>query len=266
MSSPDDTEETASDFGMPERKGFEAYYDSVVSKGAEMNKKQFLAYENVVSLVDKGLVYEDDLDDLWLSATGDASGLNQEEAYELLCMVHDLPDPEDQKFFDEEFEKLSEGKGVLGYKTFVEWSDVQDMLDAEVLSADDIAEVWKEVVGDMNAKITRDTFGKLNKALDESIDEMQNEDFEIETDEAIFTELSKGRDVLTYKEFSKWDDIEFLIDTAVLSKDDLDQIWRDVAGDLDAEVSLAVFSDLNTALDEFLDALEEGLDEDVDAD
>ena len=45
-----------------------------------------------------GLIIADDVNDLWQSAVGDATGLNEEESYEMLCMVLDLPDPDDIKF------------------------------------------------------------------------------------------------------------------------------------------------------------------------
>lgn len=261
LSSSDDVE---GEYGMPEKKDFEAYYDSVVKKGEEINKLQFMAYKAIVSLIDKGQLYGDDLDDLWLSATGDASGLNREEAYEMLCMVHDLPDPEDIKFYDDAFEELSGGSGVLGYQKFIVWKDIKDMLDAEVMELEDVAEIWKEVAGDLDAQISRDVFGKLNKALDDAIDEMEDGLFgldDIETDEAIFAGLSGGKDSLTCQEFTKWDDIQFLIDSEVVDKNKITQIWREVAGDLEAAVSLEVFIEINTVLDDLLDSMEDEFDD-----
>ena len=66
------------------------------------------------------------------------------------------------------------------------------------------------------SQISRDVFGKLNKALDDAIDEMEDGLFgldDIETDEAIFAGLSGGKDSLTCQEFTNWDDIQFLIDS-----------------------------------------------------
>ena len=45
-----------------------------------------------------GLIITEDVDDLWQSAVGDATGLNEDESYEMLCMVLDLPDPDDIKY------------------------------------------------------------------------------------------------------------------------------------------------------------------------
>ena len=49
-------------------------------------------------------------------------------------MVEDLPDPEDNAFLDEEFDKLRGNKETVSYAKFIGWSDVQDMLDEEVLT------------------------------------------------------------------------------------------------------------------------------------
>ena len=124
------TESEESALGMPDNMKFAKYYSSIVADGEEMNQMQFLAYEEVLDFLAKGLVYEDDLYDLWLSATGDATGLNLEEAYEMLCMVYDLPDPEDIQFYDEEFQKLSGGTDSLNFNQVLEWKDIQDMISA----------------------------------------------------------------------------------------------------------------------------------------
>lgn len=122
-----------SEFGdlMPDFQSFRDYYDKVVAQGLEMSREQFLNYVEVRNFVERGLVYDDDLEDLWLSATGDASGLNADEAYELLCMVNDLPDPDDIAYYDDEFSDLTigEGGGELSYGKFLMWSDVQDMIN-----------------------------------------------------------------------------------------------------------------------------------------
>ena len=60
-----------------------------------------MSYSSVELLLLDGLILPEDVNDLWISAVGDAVGLNEEECYEMLCMVLDLPDPDDIKYLGE---------------------------------------------------------------------------------------------------------------------------------------------------------------------
>lgn len=166
--------------GMPDKPDFGKYYRQKVSFGAEMTLKDFSAYSSVEQLLADGLILQEDVNDLWLSAVGDATGLNEEESYEMLCMVLDLPDPDDIKYLDEEFEKLAAGKPVLSFMKFLSMSDVQDMMTSEVLDMEEITEIWRSVAGDLNKTVDRKLFGKLNVALDDFID-AKEEAFDIES-------------------------------------------------------------------------------------
>ena len=166
--------------GMPDKTAFGLYYKKKVSFGAEMSLKTFSAYSSVEQLLLDGLILPEDVSDLWLSAVGDATGLNEEESYEMLCMVLDLPDPDDIKYLDEEFEKLAAGKPVLSFMKFLSMSDVQDMMTSEVLDMEEITEIWRSVAGDLNKTVDRKLFGKLNVALDDFID-AKEEAFDIES-------------------------------------------------------------------------------------
>jgi hypothetical protein len=166
--------------GMPDKAAFGLYYKKKVSFGAEMSLKTFSAYSSVEQLLLDGLILPEDVSDLWLSAVGDATGLNEEESYEMLCMVLDLPDPDDIKYLDEEFEKLAAGKPTLSFMKFLSMSDVQDMMTSEVLDMEEITEIWRSVAGDLNKTVDRKLFGKLNVALDDFID-AKEEAFDIES-------------------------------------------------------------------------------------
>jgi len=177
-----------------EKATFSSYFQQQTNGAAEMTKTQFLGYSEVKTMIENGLIYSDDLDDLWISAVGDASGLNEQEAYEMLCMVRDLPDPEQEQILDLEFDKLtalsgaksrrtiktqekeaSKVKGALSYLNFLNWSDVQEMINEEIFTVEEITNIWRDVVGDLDSKVDRITFGRLNRALDDAIDAMDAE-------------------------------------------------------------------------------------------
>lgn len=166
--------------GMPDKADFGQYYRKNVPFGSELTLKLFSAYSSVEQLLLDGLILPEDVSDLWLSAVGDATGLNEEESYEMLCMVLDLPDPDDIKYLDEEFEKLAAGKPALSFMKFLSMSDVQDMMTSEVLDMEEITEIWRSVAGDLNKTVDRKLFGKLNVALDDFID-AKEEAFDIES-------------------------------------------------------------------------------------
>jgi hypothetical protein len=156
--------------GMPDKSDYSLFYRKTVSFGAEMTLKQFVGYSSVEQLLLDGLIVQEDVDDLWQSAVGDAQGLNEEEGYEMLCMVLDLPDPEDIKYLDEEFNKLVGKKTTLNFMKFLSMADVQDMMEDDALTMEDVTQIWIEVAGGLNKDIDRKLFGKLNNALDDFID------------------------------------------------------------------------------------------------
>jgi hypothetical protein len=89
-------------------------------------------------------------------------------------MVEDIPDPEDSKFFDEEFSKLVGSKKVLSFSKFMSWSDVQDILDENVLTAEEITSIWTSAVGGLNESADRRVFGIINNKLDDLIEEKES--------------------------------------------------------------------------------------------
>ena len=157
---------------MPDRGAFASYYEKTVKAGEEMRLNQVMGYGSVAKLLDDGTVLPEDLNDLWISAVGDAEGLNVDEGYEFICMINDLPDPEDAEFYDKEFGKLTgdvEGAKLPFFK-FINWGDVQDMMNEGVLSMEEVTQIWRDNAGDLNASIDRALFGKINLAMDDAIE------------------------------------------------------------------------------------------------
>jgi hypothetical protein len=101
--------------GMPDKVKFREFFDKVTAsssppppakrgksgkavkaknvKKAEMKLDEILTYDVIRNLLNDELISMNDINDLWVSSTGEASGLDFDEAYEFLCMVCDLPDP-----------------------------------------------------------------------------------------------------------------------------------------------------------------------------
>eukprot|EP01042_Synura_sphagnicola_P000898 gene898-1003_t len=162
--------------GMPDRKQFKEFYDSIVPSGSEMVLENFIKYPDVKRLLEEGLIYYDDVYSLWISAVGDAAGLDADEAYEMLCMVSDLPDPEDIEFLNTEFKKLENPSGQVTLTSFLSWGDIQDMINEKVLTEEQVEQLWVDLVGDTEKSIDRIQFGVLNQKVDEKVEE--NEELE----------------------------------------------------------------------------------------
>eukprot|EP01039_Chlorochromonas_danica_P009160 gene9160-10112_t len=262
----EEEEENYAEF-LPDRSHFTDYFQKVVKKGSEMSKSQFARYDAVQKLLSDGEITQEDVEELWLGSVGDASGLTEDEAYELLCMVTDLPDPEEKAFLDEAFVKLAKGKDVVGFNAFLQWDDVQGMLDEEAISMEELSELWREVTGgDLNKKINRVGFGMLNRAIDDLLEEdeededyVDDEDEEEEEEEDSvsstasvnvwsssfraetvldqetvaefrnsFLQLTGSIDgPLTFETFLVWQDVQDMLTAEEVTKEELLLFWRE---------------------------------------
>lgn len=281
----------------PSRSAFEAFYVSVVHPGSEITAEQMVKYPVIADMLKKKMVYNEDIDELWRSAVGDAQGLNAQEAYELLCMISDLPEPEDTEFLDAEFKKLvgasATAGGKLPFFKFLNWEDVQDMMTEEALSMEEISQIWRDVAGDLNTPIDRATFSILNNALDDAIDAKEEEGgeggddvdltdvdvwspdfdptevFEPEMLEEItsFFIKSSPRGQLTFSKFLEWEELSDMFSEG-LTKEALQRLWTQAcskgkgvssisSGEPAPSINLDSFIRLNVALDLLLDDLEQ---------
>ena len=245
VSSEEDTQQQAK--GMPSVSEFSAYYKNVVKDGAEMRLDQIMAYTSVSKLLNKGTVMAEDLNNLWISAVGDASGLNEQEGYELICMINDLPDPEDEDFYDKEFAKLvgDEAGAKLPFFKFMNWGDVQDMMNEGVLSMEEVTEIWRGNAGDLNSSIDRTTFGKINLALDDAIEtkELAEEEDGAEVSSTVTTTaVSDDDDTVDISDVDVWSP-EF-DPTSVFDPESLEEItsfFAKAAGGVDKTMTFAGF-------------------------
>ena len=280
--------------GMPDRSAFVKYYDSKVAAGSEMSFEQILAYPPVVSLLEQKVVYKEDIEGLWASAVGDAQGLNAQEGYDMLCMISDLPEPEsaeDAAYLDTEFKKLVGAKGgnTLPFFKFLNWDEIQAMMNDGVLTMEEVSQQWRDVAGgDLNAPIDRATFGLLNFKIDDAIDAKEtdsaaagqgdddgeidltgvdvwspdfdpSEVFEPETLEEITSFFIKAspRGQLTFEKLLEWGDLAEMYAEG-LTPAALRVLWDQACGSGGAStINLDSFLRFNVALDLLLDEIEE---------
>eukprot|EP01035_Chromulina_nebulosa_P016835 gene16835-22320_t len=152
-------------------------------------------------------------------------------------VTDDEDDEEDAKVIFNNLKSNESSK--LKLFDFINWEDLQELLDSNALTANDLASAIQEVVGkdDENAELTFDEFYKLlstienyiksDEVTDESIevknendseesdlsDITDNEDEDEEEITEIFNDLAKGKEFISLKALKKWDDLKELIDT-----------------------------------------------------
>lgn len=269
------------DEGLPDRAKFAAFYNKVVKAGKEMRLDQFMRYDEVATMLDEEEVFPDDINDLWVSAVGDAAGLDESEAYEMLCMVGSLPEPVDEAFLDAEFEKLTGGKPSLKFPAFLGWEDVQGIIEEEALTMEQITALWRSVAGDLNSVVDRVGFGKLNMAIDTALDaaeeaELDDSDDDDEGDEldltgvdiwspsfdpreafddesleevTAFFNKAAGLKGIKFDDLVNWSDIQEMLNEKLVTMPQLQTIWREgskgrSAIDLDTFIRFALKLDL----------------------
>ena len=275
--------------GAPDRSKFNAFFAKTVTRGSEIKLNQLILYEEIGVLLNDGLVLAEDVTNLWTSAVGDAKGLTVDEAYELLCMISDLPDPDDVAWMDKEFEKLTTGKGSLAFFKFVSWGDVQDMMNNDIITMEEVSDIWRKTAGDLNTSIDRKMFGKVNAMLDEKIDQFEKVDgsddndnddddiidlsgvniweeafkpLSVFDDESIqemnaFFEDSSVKGLLSKSTFVSWSYIQDVLADGSLSLSDIANAWSEaITGTGNEEIDYDRFIRLNVKLDMMMDQAE----------
>ena len=230
--------------GMPNKVRFQEFFKKTVSK--LMSKENFLQYDQVQKLIAENLVFQEDVDELWLSAVGDSVGLDADEAYEMLCMLNDVPDPTDIEFLDNEYKSLTKNKSELGFSKFLMWQDIQDIVNDDALSMEDVTDLWRNVAGDLNTGINLYNFRKLNHLLDlrlensELPEQSQNEkdnsddplkffDFDTLSEFKLYFESQMNSDrKITLESITNWSDIKDMIADKVIDNNDVLNVWKEI--------------------------------------
>jgi hypothetical protein len=275
--------------GMPDRVRFGDFFKKTVGSGSDISFDQFISYEPVAQLLADQLIFREDVDDLWISAVGDAAGLNVDEAYEMLCMVNDLPDPEYLQYLDTEFKKLSGAQSSVSFMKFLGMDDVQDMMNKGIVTMEDVASIWRSVAGDLNKSVDRQLFGRLNAKLDDLVDSREesesatprtvdgneidvwDKNFDPTTvfDKESLAEITDffivsagGMDgKVTFRAISEWGDVKEMMSEGDLTMEVLQKAWKEAATSTSSaaqdSIDYDTFVRFNVRLDLLLDELEE---------
>ncbi len=179
---------------MPDKPKFNQYFKSCLAvKEKEMSLEQFMLYEEVAALLKDELVLEEDIRQLWNSIVGDSKKLQRDDAYELLCMISDLPNAEDAQYFEEEFARLTENTaGLLSYADLMAWDDMKELKSENLLTENEIDSIWTDIVGEKTGKMNAEQFLELNMAIDGILGDNYEEEDEDDDASAEGVEMEGG--------------------------------------------------------------------------
>ena len=175
-----------------------------------------------------------------------------------------------------EFDKLCAGKPTVSFMKFLNMNQVQELLNSEAMSMEDVSTIWRDIAGDLNAAVDRPLFLQLNKALQnkmggskEDMDlsgiDVFDKEFDPSTvfdkeslDEitAFFVKSAGGiKGQLSYSVLKNWEDVKAMFDEGLMTEEALQSAWKEASKGA-ATVSYDGFLRLNVRLDLLMDEFE----------
>ena len=165
-----------------DRNDFIQYYRQIISdNNQEMTKEQLINYKIINQLLIDKLIYIDDVNDLWISVVGDSIGVNEDEGYELVCMIKDLPDPEILEFYNQEYLKICKEKknynnDGISFFDVLNWSEMKTLINDDMITMEEISNIWKLINNDnLNSKINKLQFNQLNRFIDDLLEKKEED-------------------------------------------------------------------------------------------
>lgn len=259
---------------------------------ASISIAQLKQFPDIVNLLEENSIEEQDIVEMWATLVGAAETVSLQEAKEVVIMLRDIAwDPLDSAQFGEEYKKLVKSTNtkdsLLMFSKFVQWKDVQDMLEEEVVSMEELSDLWKRAtkVSNLNGKINLPQFLKLNQWLDDLIDDKENggsedemNDDYIDEDEEEEEEEEEGNNsgndqeyyrgqfnIMVKKNSGKlpslaqlyeWQEVQDMLEEQLVTKDKIKELYESVKTSKGEGMSFDEFVRFNELIDLFLDEVE----------
>ena len=170
-------------------------------------------------------------------------------------------DPEKDEYYKylvSEFEYLyscvQQGK-YLSLRDFLKWPPVQELVKTGPMDKKGIENVWIEIVGSIDAKCDLPKFTAIFKGL--SFD--KNMDPEKVTIYCLgeFSNLCDFSTGYQYKPkevpfdaFLEWSEIKEILAEGFVSREQVEEVWKEICGRLENPAHLQAFLEINDLLDE----------------
>ena len=93
------------------------------------------------------------------------------------------------RYLQTQFNSLSQQSGYIKFKTFLDSDEIQSLIDDELFAQEEFAQYWIDVVGDLKSACSFDQFVKINRLIDDEIEEDNETDSDEETGFVIENEM-----------------------------------------------------------------------------
>mmetsp|Transcript_13412 Transcript_13412/g.20111 ORF Transcript_13412/g.20111 Transcript_13412/m.20111 type:complete len:398 (+) Transcript_13412:26-1219(+) len=171
-----------------------------------------------------------------------------------MFLAMDSSDDNDQGMhLQNEFRALANGKSFITFESFMNWQEIQALFEDNLISMNDMQNLWQKYVGSMSNPINWSIFVKINQELDELLDEDISEE---ETDESdsptemdvwdpsidsntvfekdfisylhmFHSKYANVNGLLSYQNFKDWKDISDLMEEGNVDATCLKEIWSE---------------------------------------
>lgn len=172
----------------------------------------------------------------------------------------DLEKDEYYKYLVSEFEYLyscvQQGK-FLGIKDFFKWPPVQELIKTGPIQESGIENLWVEIVGSTQATCDLPKFTSIFKglALDKKMD-MDPEKVRIYClgEFSNLCDFSTGYQYkpkeIPFDTFLGWSEIKEILDEGFVSREQIEEVWKQICGRIENPAHLQSFLEVNDMLDE----------------
>eukprot|EP01036_Dinobryon_divergens_P038718 gene38718-50875_t len=153
---------------MPDRDAFRNFFNAMKASGAKrLSLDSFLNHDDVKILVEHGSISLTAVKRQWLQSLKSDNGLNEDDAYNVLCSVLSSSNKEELSYLEGEFLYLSGGLSdkLLSYDVFLKWDEIRNFISDELATENDIQQLWIDVAGSTLKSINLKVFLQLNEDL-----------------------------------------------------------------------------------------------------
>lgn len=192
-------------------------------------------------------------------------------------------DEETNKILEMVYDELIDKDGKLSLKSFLNWEDLKEMVEGEIITIEEVKEIVADICGKKASNsliITKEQFFDIVTTIDDVVDDdiddvvddssddgdevVENDDVDDndgddevimsdeEATEEIFNELSKDpkKEKISMKDFLAWDEIRDLLKNDLLDMETLRILVTEVGAKMNGDLSKKQFASLLQLVDE----------------
>ena len=245
----------------------------------------FKTWDEVQNMVSEDLVTQKDISSIMSAVGADERGMDIEQFTEAVLMLDEVANEnseDEEGILHETFEILKSPNGRVSRSAFIEWDDVQELMNDGFISKNEINAILDELGVGMEG-MDFDTYALAIQRLDETAaaESGENEDDEEDSEVSwvgktrsvgalrdLFMELRDSKtEKVPVSLFLKWSELDTLFKNGVIDEDTLNILLGEVNSKINGDLSFEQFQVLISMIDQLarvseneISSLNEGLD------